>query len=192
IEPQCDLKRGRVLVAARIELAAGKVQIATQVVNLGERAVGSGGARRRLGFRQRSEGVVEPGEQSAGRGSADQRAHAVSFRAAIGKRAAIGFERLLPAPGVKLEIRDLQGEVDAGLRIGCNGQSTARKRDRLVLPEERVLIFRSCKVSARRLGVGRQVEMLGPERWLVRQDASGNAMKLSSPRTSERRIDAVA
>jgi len=56
---------------------------------------------------------------------------------------------------VKLEIADLQGEVDAVLRIGCDGQSAARKRDRLVLPEERFLIFRCCKVGARRLGVGR-------------------------------------
>ena len=97
------------------KLAADKVQIATQVVNLGERPVGGGGARRRLGFRQRSEGVVELGQQPVGRGGADQRAHPVSFRAAIGKRAAIGFERLPPAAGVKLDIADLQGEVDAGL-----------------------------------------------------------------------------
>ena len=115
IEPQRDLERGRVLVSARIKLAAGKVQIAAQVVNLGERAVGGGGARRRLGFRQRSEGVVELGEQPVGRGDADQRAHTVPFGAAIGKRVAIGFERLPPAAGVKLEIADLQGEVDAVL-----------------------------------------------------------------------------
>ena len=93
--------------------------------------------------------------------SADQRAHPISFRSAIGKRATIGFERLPPAAGVKLEIADLQGEVDAVLRIGCDGQSAARKRDRLVLPEERLLIFRGCKVGARRLGIGREVEMLG-------------------------------
>lgn len=155
------------LVAAGIKLAARKMQIAAQVVNLGERAVIGGGARRRFCFRQRSEGFVEPGEQSVGRGGADQRSHADSFRAAIGKRAAIGFERLLSAPGVKLEIGDLQGKVEADLRIGRDGQSPARKCDRLVLPEERVLIFRSCKVGARRVGIGRQVEMLGPERWLA-------------------------
>ena len=34
--------------------------------------------------------------------------------------------------------------------------------------------------------------MLGPERRLVGQDAGGGAMKLSPPRTGERRIDAVA
>jgi hypothetical protein len=87
---------------------------------------------------------------------------------------------------VKLEIPDLQGEVDAGLRIGCDGQSTARKRDRLVLPEEDVLIFRSCKVGARRLGVGRQIEMLGPQRRFVREDAGGCGMKLSPPPSGER------
>jgi hypothetical protein len=69
------------------------------------------------------------------------------FRAAIGKGAAIGFERLPAAASVKLEIADLQGEVDAVLRIGCNGQSAARKRDRLVLPEEGV---RTVLGSARR------------------------------------------
>ena len=179
IEPQCSFECGRVLVSARIELAPGKVQIAAQVVDLGERAVGSGGARRRLGFRQRGEGVVELGEQPVRGGGADQRADTVLFGAAIGKRAVISFERLPPAAGVKFEIAGLQGEVEAGLRIGCDGQSAARKRDRLVLPEEGLLVFRSGEVGARRLGIGGKIEMLGPERWLVRQHAGGASMKLS-------------
>jgi hypothetical protein len=86
----------------------------------------------------------------------------VHFRAAIEKRAATGFDRLAPAAGVKLEIANLQGEVHAVFRIGCDGQSAACKRDRLVLPEERILILRSGKVGARRSGVGSEVEMLGP------------------------------
>ena len=92
------------LVSARIKLAAGKVQIAAQVVNLGERAVVGGEVRRRLGFRQRSEGVVDLGKQPVGRGDSNQGANAVLLGAAIGKRAAIGFERLPPSAGVKLEI----------------------------------------------------------------------------------------
>ena len=111
---------------------------------------------------------------------------------AIGKRAAIGFERLPPAAGVKLEIADLQGEVDTRLLIGCDGQSAARKRDRLVLPEEGLLIFRCCEVGASRFGVGREIKMLGPEGWLPGQRVGGSAVKLSPPRTCERRIDAVS
>ena len=71
-------------------------------------------------------------------------------------------------------------------------QSAARERDRLVLPEECLLIFRCVEVSARGFGVGREVEMLGPEGWLVGQHVGGSAMKLSPPRAGERRIDAVA
>ena len=59
------------LVSARVKLAAGKVQITAQIVNLGECTIGGGGARRRLGFRQRRKGVLEFGQQPVGGGDAD-------------------------------------------------------------------------------------------------------------------------
>jgi hypothetical protein len=87
-----------VLLAARGKLAAGKVQIAAQIVNFRERPIGGGRARRHLGFRQRREGVVEFGKQAVGGGNANQRANTVLFRAAVGKRAAMASSASRPRP----------------------------------------------------------------------------------------------
>ena len=185
---------GRLSAPLRQEskLAAGKVQIATEIVNLAERPIGGARPRPRLGLRQRSESVAELGQQPVARGAADQGAQVVPLGTAVGKRAAIGVERFLPPPGVKLEITERESEVRPVLRIGCDCEPTPRERRRLVLPEERLLLFRGGEIGPRRLSIVREVEMLGSQRRLVEEDAGRELVQLSPPRTGQRRIDPVA
>ena len=88
---------------------ADEVQIATEIVNLGERPIGGAGPRPRLGLRQRSESVAEPASSRLAA------ARPISARigpagTAVGKRAAMGVD--LPGPaGVKLKITERKSEV---------------------------------------------------------------------------------
>ena len=93
---------------------------------------------------------------------------------------------------MKLEITERESEVRPVLRIGCDCEPTPRERRRLVLPEERLLLFRGGEIGPRRLSIVREVEMLGSQRRLVEEDAGRELVQLSPPRTSQRRIDPVA
>ena len=112
-------------VAARLEFAAGEMEIAAQIVNLGERPVVGARGRKRLGLAQSRKGVVDPREQAVGGGAADQRSSPVLLRPARVERASVGIERVETAPGVQLQVAELKSEIDPVARLDGDGEAPA-------------------------------------------------------------------
>ena len=173
------------LAAARRQIAACEIEIAAQIVNLGEARIIAQCVRERLRFGKRQEGIVDLGDQPIGRRAPQQ--GAATIRGVFGdpERPEIGFQCIATSPRILMQVAEQNGQVERIAFVGRHRQAAYRKRDGLILAEEARLRLGGYEIGVGCFAIACAVEMFGPQHRIIDKDRGGGTVEFSSPRVGE-------
>ena len=180
------------LAPARCNVAACEMQIAAQIVCLGEGLVVAACVRERLCLGKRPEGVVDLCNQPVGRRAAQQRATAVCGGVSHFQCPKIGFQGIGASSRILMQVPEQNGELERIAFVGGDREAASCERDGLILAEQAHLRTGGLDVSTGRLTVSCAVEVFGPQHGIIDEDRGGGTVELSPFRVRERTVDALA